>query len=240
MKYNHIERENIIRSDYNIVMNGCTINVRLIEKLNSIIVNNDLSIAVIILSHDKQYSIKCILNTIELIDNIQLSNMSRYLGFQGNINNDLKQLLLNKKVPVINSHKLLSEEYKIDLRRGKSENMLASLFYINQLHEDLKTFVLTLDSDYYIYDSINLLALIAPWILSFENEYFKDVEFIKGSGLFIHPLSQDQFYPNKTSMLSYKDIINLYLEDAISEEVCVTPKNIRNLLNEYQINLHNS
>ena len=234
-KYNYLECENIIRSDYNLVINDNAINLHLIKKLNNIIINNDLSIVFIILSHDKQYTGRCILNTVDLINNIPLSNVSIYLGFQGNIENNMKQLLINRKVTIINNHKLISEEYKIDLCKGKSENMFSSLFYISRLHEELKTFVLTLDSDYYIYDYINLLALITPWILSFENDYYQNVEFVKGSGLFIHPLSKDQLSLDKQGMLSYGDVVNSYLEDKITEEVYITPKNIRDLLDKNQI-----
>lgn len=53
--------------------------------------------------------------------------MSIYLGFQGNIENNMKQLLVNRKVTIINNHKLISEEYKTDLCKGKSENMFSSL-----------------------------------------------------------------------------------------------------------------
>ncbi|GCB35974.1 hypothetical protein KGMB02408_29190 [Bacteroides faecalis] len=81
-KYNYLECENIIRSDYNLVINDNAINLHLIKKLNNIIINNDLSIVFIILSHDKQYTGRCILNTVDLINNIPLSNVSIYLGFK--------------------------------------------------------------------------------------------------------------------------------------------------------------
>ena len=94
----------------------------------------------------------------------------------------------------------LSIKTGINLTSGKSENMLVGINELNKLfhNKENRTFIITIDSDYILYDYVNLILLFTPWVFSFCEDEYKDVQFVKASGLFIN--IKDLFsrtYPQK-------------------------------------------
>lgn len=230
-KYYYKENKNIIWKDYRFLLDSLKINKKVIQKLNEIINEFNLQIVFLILAYDKREDLSSIMNLIKLIKGIPFDNIHIALSFQGKIENNFTSVIL------INNHPLLSKKINIDLTIGKSENMLTAIYELEKKfhNEDDRTFIITLDSDYSLYDDINLISLFAPWVFSFyENEY-KNVQFVKASGLFINTKNLFENIDSNTQILAYRNIIEKYQKHKISEDIIITPDNVSLYLSKYKI-----
>ncbi|CUQ35640.1 hypothetical protein [Parabacteroides distasonis] len=229
--YHYKENNNILWKDYSILINSLEIDKTVLKKLNKSIIKNDLQIIFLILAHDKRPDLESITNSIKLINKITLDNIHIALSFQGKIEKSFNNVIF------INNHVSLSIKTGINLTSGKSENMLVGINELNKLfhNKENRTFIITIDSDYILYDYVNLILLFTPWVFSFCEDEYKDVQFVKASGLFINIKDLFSRTIPKKEMLSFQNIIEKYKKENLDKDICTTPKNLNLIFSNNEI-----
>lgn len=137
---------------------------------------------------------------------------------------------------------------------GKTEHLLCFLsFLIEKQYSQSRTFVVTLDDDYVVFDPINVLALFAPWVSDFGQkssvENTPPIGYTKGGGPRIVPPEQlvRAIGRGESPVLTFGQLCSHLIRQATGvdsavklESLIATPEALPDLLGAASESLHDA